>query len=242
MSIIDNFNNLEVVFSSADARLHYPNKNSLAAALDLAINKGYIKRIKRDCYAMIDLATGEPYANKFQIASKLSKDAVVSHISAFQFHGLYNQVSYNVHYTTISRNREVTFEDNNYICHAPNLKNNRMGTIYDKWNGTRVTDIERSILDSIYSVNKVGGLKELIDILGMLPQLNKSNMVDYLEAFRVNKTFIQRLGFLLEEFLNVKCSDELIQYLLEKKGNSPKYLLSIKEVQKGQTIYMKKWN
>jgi hypothetical protein len=76
----------------------------------------------------------------------------------------------------------------------------------------------------------------------MLPKVNENRMVFYLEEFKANKTFVQRLGFLLEEFLNFKCSNELMLYLLNKKGNSPKYLLSMEETQKGKTTYIKKWN
>ena len=242
MSFVENFNKLELVFTSEDAQLHYASKNALEKALNLAIGKGYIRRIKKNYYAVIDLATGEPYANKFQIASKLSEDAVVSHISAFQYHGLYNQVSYDVHYTTLSRNRNITFEENDYIRHSPHVKDNSIGVIYDKWNYTRITDIERSILDSVFSMNKVAGTEELVEILGMITTLNESKMINYLSQFKVNKTFIQRLGFLLEEFLSFQCNNELVSYLLRKKGSSTKYLLPVDEVQKGNTNYVKKWN
>ena len=242
MSFVEHFNKLELVFTSEDAQLHYASKNALEKALNLAIGKGYIRRIKKNYYAVIDLATGEPYANKFQVASKLSEDAVVSHISAFQYHGLYNQISYDVHYTTLSRNRNLTFEGNDYIRHSPHVKDNSLGIIYDKWNQTRITDIERSILDSVYSMNKVAGIEELTEVLGMLPVLNEDNMLNYLGQFKVNKTFIQRLGFLFEEFLSFQCSNELMSYLLRNKGSSTKYLLPVNGVPKGKTTYVKKWN
>ena len=242
MSFVEHFNKLELVFTSEDAQLHYASKNALEKALNLAIGKGYIRRIKKNYYAVIDLATGEPYANKFQIASKLSEDAVVSHISAFQYHGFYNQVIYSVHYTTLSRNRNIIFEENDYVRHSPNIKDNSVGVIYDKWNHTRITDIERSILDSVYNINKVAGFEELIEVLEMLPLLNEGKMMNYLSQFKVNKTFIQRLGFLLEEFLSFPCSNELMSYLLCNKGNSTKYLFPVDGVHKGNTIYVKKWN
>ena len=242
MSFVEHFNKLELVFTFEDAQLHYASKNALEKALTLAIGKGYIRRIKKNYYAIIDLATGEPYANKFQIASKLSEDAVVSHISAFQYHGLYNQISYDVHYTTLSRNKNITFEGNDYIRHSPHVKDNSIGVIYDKWNHTRITDIERSILDSVYSMNKVAGIEELTEVLEMLPTLNEANMVNYLDQFKVNKTFIQRLGFLLDEFLSFQCSNKLMSYLLDNKGSSVKYLLPQEEVPKGKATYVKKWD
>ena len=242
MSIVDNFSKLELIFTTEEAQFYYSSKKSLERALNIAVRKGYIKRIKRNYYAVVDLATGEPYANKFQIASKLSEDAVVSHISAFQYHGLFNQVSYDIHYTTFNRIRDIIFEENNYIRHSPGIIDNSVGIVEDKWNSIRVTDIERTILDSVYSINKIAGIDEIIEVFGMLAELDEENMMAHLSVCKVNKAFHQRLGFLLEEFSGLTIGSHLMACLLDNKGGSPKYLTPITETQKGKTTYVKKWN
>ena len=56
--------------------------------------KGYMERIKRNLYAVISLETGQCVANRYQIASHISDDAVVSYHSAVENYGYANQVFY----------------------------------------------------------------------------------------------------------------------------------------------------
>ena len=51
------------------------------------LKKGYIERVRRDLYAVISLETDQPIPSRFQIASRASDDACVSHHSAFEFYG-----------------------------------------------------------------------------------------------------------------------------------------------------------
>lgn len=58
------------------------------------LEKGYIERVRHDLYVVISLETGQPIANRFQIASAAVEDACVSHHNAFEYYGVANHVFY----------------------------------------------------------------------------------------------------------------------------------------------------
>ena len=64
------------------------------------LQKGYIERVRRNLYAVISMETGQAIPNRYQIASRVTDDACVSHHSAFEYYGYANQVFYDVYFTT----------------------------------------------------------------------------------------------------------------------------------------------
>ena len=46
------------------------------------LQKGYIERVRRNLYAVISMETGQAIPNRYQIASRVTDDACVSHHSA----------------------------------------------------------------------------------------------------------------------------------------------------------------
>ena len=76
--------------------------------------KGYMERIKRNLYAVISLETGQCVANRYQIASHISDDAVDSYHSAFEYYGYANQVFYEVQVTSVSRFRAFNYDGITY--------------------------------------------------------------------------------------------------------------------------------
>ena len=57
------------------------------------LQKGYIERVRRNLYAVISMETGQAIPNRYQIASRVTDDACVSHHSAFEYYGYANQVA-----------------------------------------------------------------------------------------------------------------------------------------------------
>ena len=65
--------------------------------------------------------------------------------------------------------------------------------------GERITDLERTVLDSINNFEKDMGFEELIQCISAIPVLNESRLLSYLEAY--DKCFLyQKVGFIFEHF------------------------------------------
>ncbi len=56
------------------------------------------------------------------------------------------------------------------------------GTV-QKEDGIRVTDIERTVLDSINDFEKIAGLEELLRCLEMIPFVDEEKLLWYLELY-----------------------------------------------------------
>lgn len=64
-------------------------------------------------------------------------------------------------------------------------------------NDIRITDYERTVLDSINDIEKAGGLSEFFKYLKMIPYLDEDKLITYLDKY--DKQFLyQKTGFLLE--------------------------------------------
>lgn len=64
--------------------------------------KGYIQSVRKNLYVAISMETGQPVPTRYEIASHISEDAVVSYHSAFEYYGYANQVFYDVYITQTS--------------------------------------------------------------------------------------------------------------------------------------------
>ena len=114
------------------------------------LQKGYIERVRRDLYTTISIETKQPVPTRYQIVSRLFDNACVSHHSAFEYYGYANQVFYEVYVTTDSRFSDFTYDGITYSRVSP-----RIGSGITTTNtGIRITDIERTVIDSIYAFKK----------------------------------------------------------------------------------------
>lgn len=73
------------------------------------LQKGYIERVRRDLYAVISMETGQAIPNRYQIVSRITDDACVSHHSAFEYYGYGNQIFYDVYFATEKRVRPFSY-------------------------------------------------------------------------------------------------------------------------------------
>ena len=124
--------------------------------LNLMIKSGSIRRIKRNLYTCINLATGEDLADRFLIGSKVTEGAFLSFHSAFEYYGFYNQMFYEIQ--VASAQRFAPFEDNGYRykCFAT-----ASDAQVEMVRGVKVATVERTIIDSINMLGKVMGAEEL---------------------------------------------------------------------------------
>lgn len=156
--------------------------------------KGYIERVKRDLYVAISLETQQSVASHYVIASHISEDSTVSYHSAFEFYGYSNQVFYETQVTSESRFRDFKYNGVTYRRIAPRIRGG-ISVI----NGTRVTTLERTVIDSINLFEKIGGLEELLRCLALIPALDEVELSAFLSEYESGFLY-QKTGYILSFF------------------------------------------
>jgi predicted transcriptional regulator of viral defense system len=186
--------------------------------------QGMVVQVRRNLYCMVDLATGLPICNKYEIGSHLSESSYISYHSALEFHGLAHQPFNEVFVSSQSRFNSFCYDDVDYTyCRqtATNIK----GVGSPKGNPfVRVTDIERTLLDCFDRIDRAGGIEELVHCMEGVVLIDEGKLVAYLAAF--NKAFLyQKTGYLLERIKEqAHISDSLIELCREKGTKSVKWL------------------
>ena len=158
------------------------------------LEKGYITRIKRDLYGVISFESGECIADKFFIASKLTKTSFVSHHSAFEFYNYYNQVYSEITVSSISKFNEFEFEGNDYRYIKTNTDNFVIQT-----RGIRVSTIERTIVDCIKDSGKYCDLDETLNSIDSLNYIDTDEILKYLKELN-SKILYKKVGLILSFF------------------------------------------
>ena len=188
------------------------------------LQKGYIERVRRDLYAVISMETGQAIPNRYQIASRVTDDACVSHHSAFEYYGYSNQVFYDVYFTTEKRVRPFSYDGVNY---CPLVYRGDEGVI-ETDTGIRVTSLERTVIDSIADFEKIGGLEELLRCLLLIPSLDPGKLLNALELYGRSQLY-QKTGFILEALKNELSLPEHFFAECEKKSSASKTYLFEKQ-------------
>lgn len=223
-------------FSFDEAVALLGNDNAALQLLRDYVKKKYIAKVRKGLYVALSMVDGEPVANKFVIASKLSNSAAVSHHSAFEYYGYANQVSYEVSVSSKSRFNPFDFNGISYERTAPSISQG----VNHNADGVTVTDIERTVLDSINDFENNMGFEELIQCITSIPILNEDKMLHYLEEY--NKCFLyQKTGFIFSMLQNeFGISDSFLKTCKMKSGNSSRYL--VKGTRGGQTDFNNYWH
>ena len=223
-------------FTFEEAAALVGNNNATLQLLRDYVKKNHISKVRKGLYVALSMVDSEPVANKFVIASKLSDSATVSHHSAFEYYGYANQVSYEVTVSSKSRFNPFEFNGIGYERTAPNISHG----ISHNTDGVTVTDIERTVLDSINDFENNMGFEELIQCITAIPILNEEKMLRYLEEY--DKCFLyQKTGYIFSMLQSeFGISDSFLKTCKMKSGNSSRYL--IKGTQGRQTDYNNYWH
>jgi len=224
-----------ITFNLGDVVQITGNESTATSLITRMMNKKYIVRIRKDLYTCIDLSTGDTIANKYQIATAINDKAYVSHHSAFEFYGLVNQV-YNIMYVS-SEKQFNEFEFNGITYKHINSVVEEGVVKHKNTNGIRVTDIERTFVDSANLITKIGGIEELIKITEAIDYMDAKKILFYLNLYN-KKVLYQKVGYLIENYYKGESFDkEFFSICLKNAGNSVRYLTSNNE-----GIFNAKWN
>jgi predicted transcriptional regulator of viral defense system len=181
-------------FSLADVTAVTGNQDTARSLLYSYRKRGWIKSIRRDLYAAMSLESKQPIPNRYIIANHVTENAYVSHHSAFEVHGVANQVYYEVYVASEKRFSGFDFDGVAYNRISPGI----VSGIIVLQSGVRVTDIERTVIDSIRDFEKIGGLEETLKCIELIPRLDEEKLLAYLREYD-NGFLYQRAGYLLSQ-------------------------------------------
>lgn len=224
-----------ITFSLGDVTAITGNESTSTSLITRWLKKKYVVRIRKNLYTCIDLTTGDIIANKYQIATAINDETYVSHHTAFEFHGIANQVYNTVYVSSKKRFNTFEFMGTTYKYISSTFDD---GVIQVKnVEGIRITDVERTFVDSVNFVSKVGGIEELINITKTIETINENKLLKYMELYN-KKVLFQKIGYFLDNYYNGQRLDiELFETCQLKSGSSVRYLAQGREGE-----FQSKWN
>ncbi len=222
-------------FSLSDVNNITGNESTSTSLISRLLKKNYIVRIRKDLYTCVDLTTGDIVASKYQIASSINDGSYLSHHTAFEFYGVSNQVYNTIHVS--SKKKFNTFEfmgyNYKYIKSFFNLGVEEISNIEN----IRITDLERTFVDSINSISKFIGVEEMIKITDAIDSLDSKKLLDYMAKYN-KKVLYQKVGYFLENYYKGEPLDNnFFEFCHIKSGKSVRYLISNREGK-----FNSKWN
>lgn len=212
------------VFTMEDAQAYYNNISSARSAVKRLLDQGMVAKIRRNLYTCISGETGVPVANRFQIASSLTETSYVTHHTAMEFYGITDQVFYEVYVSSETEFKSFSFDGYTYRFIKPRISD---GVEEVKFSGgVRVTDKERTILDSIKDMDWISGFEEVISNVGAIKRVKEERLVRYLAMYD-NQFLYQKTGYILSHVKSkLGLSDSFFSLCKEKAGKSSRYLSS----------------
>lgn len=170
------------------------NKYNAEKAINNMLKKGEIRRIKRNLYTAVNASTKEDFSNKYVIASNITNFSFVSYHSAFEFYGVYNQIFYEVHVSSIKKFQQFDYGDYRYCFFETNILN-QVDNIQD----CKVTSLERTIVDSINMLGKVMDAEELAKCIDVIHTVNEEKLKEMLLIYDKDILY-RKVGYFLSFF------------------------------------------
>lgn len=224
------------VFSIDDVRKLVGNVKTAYTQLDRLMKRDLVKKIRKNIYSVVNPTTGQLVATRYQIACAITDTAYISHHSAFEYYGLANQVFYEMYVSSETKFNHFEYAYVTYKYVASRMKE---GVVEAKnTTGVRITDLERTVVDSIRDFNKIGGLEELLNCLEGVHYLDEKKLKRYLNIYNTQGLY-QRVGYLLAHYRKeMQLSKAFIEYCKGRVGKSRRYLVG---EAKGDSLYNSEW-
>lgn len=169
------------VFKLADLTQIIQNKDYAKKFLRKAIERGYIKKIKRDFYTLHD--------DPLLVSTFLVKPSYISSVSALSYHRLITQIPNEIFCFTTKRAATIGFISKINFLHTRYFFGFRLEE-YDKFH-VPVATPEKAIIDSLGTF-PVSVFEEALD------NIDIDLMLSYLKKIR-KSSVIKRIGYLAEK-------------------------------------------
>ena len=210
------------VFTIEDIKPYYNSIEAVRTAIRRLINQELIVRIRKNMYTCISGETGCPVANKYQIGSAVSSSAYISHHTAMEYYGACDQVYYDVYVSSETPFKEFDFDGYTYCYVASKCKTGIETVQYS--GGVRITDKERTVIDSIKDMDKISGIEEVLENIAGITFLDEKKLILYLQEYH-NQFLYQKTAFLLSPYREkLGLSQSFFEMCQHKIGRSKRYL------------------
>ncbi|AGL03749.1 type IV toxin-antitoxin system AbiEi family antitoxin domain-containing protein [Desulfoscipio gibsoniae] len=236
MKYYEDFLKMEV-FNLKDAQKVVGSIENAKVLLNSYVKNGLVKRVRRDLYCAVNLENRDAPANRYLVGSKINDSAYLTYHSAFEVHGLSHQVSFVVYVSSEQKISDFEFEGVLYKYVGKGIKE---GVTHYRLNDkVKLTDLERTVVDSLDRPDYCGGVHELDEILKICTVLDETKLANYLEMY--NKQILyKKAGYFLERHQqSLGITDGLLSLIEKKTGNTKKYLSE--EAQNGSGVLIKRW-
>lgn len=223
------------VFTTEYVNQFYDNMESTRSALKRLMKQNLILKIRNNLYTCVSGETGAPVANRFQIACMITDSAYISHHTAIEYHGMSDQVYYDVYVASQTRFHDFEFDGYTYKYINTKTRTGVEAVLYS--GGIRVTNLEKTLADSVKDMDKISGIEEVISFINSIRKLNEKKLLQYLEEYQ-NQFLYQKIGYLLEKYnMEIDLSDNFYNTCRSHIGKSKRYLS--KDIFQGK--YNAKW-
>ena len=209
-------------FSMKEVNALYSSERTARVALEKLLKENMVLKIRNGLYTCVSGENGGPVANRYQVASAITPSSYVSHHTAFEYYGSVDQVFYEVYVGSETRFHDFEFDGYTYHYVKGQMKD---GIISPEFGGgMRVTDKERTIIDSIKDLNLIAGLEEVLSCVMSMANIDEEKMSDYMVQY--DSAFLyQKIGFIFSEYQKeLGISDAFIKLCKDRIGNSKRYL------------------
>ena len=212
----------KLLFTPADIAQELGNMRSAKTFLLRYQHKGYVSKVRRGLYCVNNIATRQPEANKYQVASAVTSTSFLAYHAAMEYHGLAHQVYYNVAVGGSMAFNSFDF-DNNHFAHY-NLSDKYGIDLPVADSQVRVTNVERTIVECVDRIDLCGGWEELVNCLRGVRYLREEQLLSTL-CFYDKIALYKKVGFLFEQ-LNLPVSQDFIAECKRYAKDSVTYLTS----------------
>lgn len=182
------------------------NSHTARSILAYHVRKGHLLSIRRNLYAVVpDDVSKENYrVPPILLASRFTDDAVVSHHSALEYHGLAYSVHFQHEYLTKYKRTPFRFQGIRYL--PMSFPHELCVAGRDHWGietgsygqcSIRVTNLERTMVDCLSQPSVCGGFGEVWDSLENCDYFRVERVIEYTLLLN-NSTALAKVGYYLD--------------------------------------------
>ena len=210
------------VFTMKEVNALYSSERTARVAFGKLLKGNMALKIRNGLYTCVSGENGGPVANRFQVASAITPSSYVSHHTAFEYYGTVDQVFYEVYVGSETRFHDFEFDGYTYHYVKEQMRDGIVSPEFS--GGIKVTDKERTIVDSIKDLNRIAGLEEVLSCVVSVNSIDETKMLKYLAEY--DSAFLyQKTGFIFSEYqAELGISDNFIKICKDRSGNSKRYL------------------
>ena len=147
---------------------------------------------------------------------------IITEELAIEYYGMSDQVYYDVYVSSATRFREFEFDGYTYKYIHAKTQDGVENVQFS--GGVRVTDMEKTLVDSVKDMDRISGLEEVTAFIQSIRKLNEDKLCRYMAEYG-SQFLYQKMGYLLENYASVSgVTKELYQVCLEQTGKSKRYL------------------